>query len=107
MKRFLMCIFLSSFMLQVMPQEDYVNPVVAKGTEQHEIPADLMLIYLDMAYNYACVSDVEKSIEYADKAVWADDELQDMFHLWMFIIASEGIIDEEAKPTTEELEPND
>lgn len=106
MKRYLMCFLLSSFMLQVIPQEDYANPVVAKGTELHEILLDPMLIYFDMAYHYACMSDMDKSIEYAEKALWADDELQDMFYLWMFIIASEGILTEVPKHT-EELDPEE
>lgn len=119
MKRYLICFLLSSFILPVMSQEDYIDRVVRKGAELRELGCfenavkcyqnglsicpEPMVIYLEMAYSYACMNDMEKCFECAEKAIIADDRAQELMYVWMFIIsASEGI-----KQNTESTEERD
>lgn len=104
MKRLVICILLSSFIFPVTAQEDYVDRLVKKGTELRELGCfenavkcyqnglnvcpESMVIYLEMAYNYACMNDMEKSFECAEKAMVADDRAQELLYIWMFIISA-------------------
>ncbi len=104
MKRFVICILLSSFIFPVTAQEDYVDRLVKKGTELRELGCyenavrcyqsglnvcpESMVIYLEMAYSYACMNEMEKSFECAEKAMVADDRAQELMYIWMFIISA-------------------
>jgi len=119
MKRYLICFLLSSFILPVMPQEDYVDQLIKKGVELREmgcfenavkcyqngldISPESMVIYLEMAYSYACMNEMEKSFEYAEKAMLADDRAQELLYIWMFILSAR----ENAKPKINNPEKTD
>ena len=104
MKRLFIYFLLSSFILPVMAQEDHVDQLVRKGTElrdrgclanaaecyQNGLNAypESAVIYFEMAYNYACMNEIEKSFECAEKAMIADDTAQELLHGWRFTISA-------------------
>ncbi|WP_163173498.1 hypothetical protein [Bacteroides sp. 51] len=126
MKRLIICFLLSSFMLPVISQEDYIDRLVRKGTELRELGCfenavecyqnglsvcpESMVIYFEMAYSYACMNEIEKSFECAEKAMIADDKAQELMYIWMFIIsASENVkreMENKEKPDLEQLPAN-
>lgn len=119
MKRYLICFLLSSFMLPVMPQEDNVDQVVKKGMKLRELGCfenavecyqkglsvcpESMLIYFEMAYSYACMNEMEKSMEYAEKAMLSDDGSQELLYLWMYLISASESMKNQTR-NMEELE---
>ena len=112
MKRFFLCFLLSSFILPVIAQEDYIDQLVEKGTELREmgcfenairsyqdglnISPESMILYFEMACSYASMNEMEKSIECAEKAMWSDDRSQELMYLWIFILSASEIINQEA-----------
>ena len=104
MKRLFICFLLSSFILPVISQEDYIDRLVRKGSELRELGCfenavkcyqnglsvypESMIIYFEMAYSYACMNEIEKSFECAEKAMVADDRAQELLYVWMFIISA-------------------
>jgi len=117
MKRFVICILLSSFIFPVIAQEDYVDRLVRKGTELRELGCfenavkcyqsglnvcpESMVIYLEMAYSYACMNEMEKSFECAEKAMVADDRAQELMYIWMFIISTTQNLQKETEQKEE------
>jgi len=113
MKRFVICILLSSLMFPVIAQEDYVDRLVKKGTELRDLGCfenavkcyqsslnvcpESMIIYLEMAYSYACMNEMEKSFECAEKAMVADDRAQELMYIWMFIISASQNLQQETE----------
>ncbi|NDV81391.1 hypothetical protein D0T87_05280 [Bacteroides sp. 51] len=113
-------------MLPVISQEDYIDRLVRKGTELRELGCfenavecyqnglsvcpESMVIYFEMAYSYACMNEIEKSFECAEKAMIADDKAQELMYIWMFIIsASENVkreMENKEKPDLEQLPAN-
>lgn len=111
MKRYLICFLLSSFILPVMPQEDNVDRVVKKGMKLREmgffknavecyqkglrVCPESTLIYFEMAYSYACMNEMEKSMECAEKAMLFDEDSHELLDLWIYLIwASENMKNE-------------
>lgn len=120
MKRYLICFLLSSLIFPVMSQEDHIDRRVKKETELREMGCcknaveyyqnslgvypESVIIYFEMAYNYACSNDIEKSIEYTQKAMTAYKESKELMKQWVSIIAEKENEKEKEKPQKEKEE---